>query len=156
VCWKWGDWRNWKKYYPTILYIIVFSLFYEFLTQGYPLWRLDHPLLKNTFSVIVVSFIIFPATLMLYLPYQDKKIYKRMGFYLLWVLIYSIIEFSQYKLGNVHYFNGWNYGYSVLFDFGLFLAVRLHYKYPLITDVISVFTVPIVLALFSFPFESVS
>jgi len=134
-----------KKIVPIDFFMQDLCLFYEFLTKGYPLWRLDHPLLKNTYTVIVVSFIIFPATLMLYLPYQDKKIYKRMGFYLLWVLIYSIIEFSQYKLGNV-----------LLFDFGLFLAVRLHYKYPLITDVISVFTVPIVLALFSFPFKSVS
>ena len=22
AAWRWSDWRNWKKYYPTILYSI--------------------------------------------------------------------------------------------------------------------------------------
>jgi hypothetical protein len=29
AAWKWGDWRNWKKYQATILYMMYFSAIYE-------------------------------------------------------------------------------------------------------------------------------
>lgn len=31
VCLKWGDWRNWRKYYPTILYVIIWDLIFNLL-----------------------------------------------------------------------------------------------------------------------------
>jgi hypothetical protein len=36
--WKWGDWRNWKKYQSTILYMIVFSLLFDVLTYNHSLF----------------------------------------------------------------------------------------------------------------------
>lgn len=33
VCYKWGDWRNWKTYYPTILFLIAGTLFTILLQQ---------------------------------------------------------------------------------------------------------------------------
>ena len=155
VAWKWGDWRNWAKYYSTILYVIVFDLVYFGLTMGFPLWRYHHPVLGYTYSDFLIAFIMFPATMLLYLPYQPKEKYKQAGFLLLWVFIYAGIELLQSNIGGMRYFNGWQYWYSVLFDVLFFTMARLHFKYPLWTFAVSIITVPIVLALFQFPFKHV-
>jgi len=26
AAWKWGDWKNWREYYPTILFFIIGDL----------------------------------------------------------------------------------------------------------------------------------
>ena len=155
AAWKWGDWRNWKKYYPTILYVILFDLLYFGLTMDFPLWRYDHSVLRYTYSDFVIAFIMFPATMLLYLPYQPQEKYKQAGFLLLWVLIYASIELLQSNIRGMLYYNGWKYGYSVLFDVLFFTMARLHFKYPLWTFAVSIITVPIVLALFDFPFKDV-
>ncbi|WP_223292278.1 hypothetical protein [Salipaludibacillus neizhouensis] len=33
-----GDWGNWRKYYPTILFIVLVCLFAYALTYDQPLW----------------------------------------------------------------------------------------------------------------------
>lgn len=155
VAWKWGDWRNWAKYYSTILYVIVFDLVYFGLTMGFPLWRYHHPVLGYTYSDFLIAFIMFPATMLLYLPYQPKEKYKQAGFLLLWVFIYASIELAQSKMGGIVYYNGWQFVHSVLFDCLFFIMARLHFKYPLSTFAVSLIMVPAVLALFNFPFTSV-
>jgi len=155
AAWKWGDWRNWKKYYPTILYVILFDLLYFGLTMDFPLWRYDHPVLRCTYSDFVIAFIMFPATMLLYLPYQPKEKCKQVGFLLFWVCVYAAIELLQSNIGGMLYFNGWQYWHSVLFDVLFFTMARLHFKYPLWTFAVSIITVPIVLALFDFPFKDV-
>lgn len=37
IAWKWGDWKNWKLYYPTILFMILGDFVYIFLTYKKPL-----------------------------------------------------------------------------------------------------------------------
>lgn len=39
ACWKWGNWRNWKEYYPTILYFIIGDLSYKVLFYNKTLWE---------------------------------------------------------------------------------------------------------------------
>lgn len=155
AAWKWGDWKNWSKYYPTILYMIVFNLVYFALSIDFPLWSYDHSVLGHTYSDFVVGFIMFPATMLLYLPYQPKEKIKRVGFLLFWVFIYAGIELLQSNIGGIFYYNGWKYSYSVLFDVLFFVMARLHFKYPLWTFAGSIITVPLVLALFDFPFKNV-
>lgn len=37
TCWKWGDWKNWKLYYPTIQFLIIGDLKANFLLYNKPL-----------------------------------------------------------------------------------------------------------------------
>ena len=37
LAWRFGDWRNWKNYQSTILYLITSDLLYNFLCYNYPL-----------------------------------------------------------------------------------------------------------------------
>ncbi len=40
--WRWGDWKNIEKYYPTFLYVTVGSLMYEVIALShFHLWKLN-------------------------------------------------------------------------------------------------------------------
>jgi len=66
---KWSDWRNWKKYYPTILFFILSDLIYNFIAYNYPLWELTSPKLGVTYSVLIKCFTSWPASTLLYLTH---------------------------------------------------------------------------------------
>lgn len=38
ICYKLGDWKNWEKYYSTILFFILSSVTCVILTYNHPLW----------------------------------------------------------------------------------------------------------------------
>jgi hypothetical protein len=37
IGWRFGDWRNLGKYYPTILFLIIGDLLYNVLTYNIPM-----------------------------------------------------------------------------------------------------------------------
>jgi len=129
--WKWGDWKNWRQYYPTILFFILGNFTHNLLTYNYPLWEYESPFLKKTLSDILVSFVLFPSTILLYLPHFPKKLKKQIIYVLFWVAIYTILEMVSHYLGFFSYHNGWNIGWSILFDCLMFPLLWLHHKNPL-------------------------
>jgi len=131
VAWKWGDWKNWRLYYPTILFYIMFAFLYSLLTYNYPLWKYESPLLKTTFSDILISCAFVPATLLIYLSHFPKGLRKQMPYILLWVIIYSVTEIVSYALGFFSYHHGWTIWWSVLFNCAMFPLFYLHNKKPL-------------------------
>ena len=68
AAWRWGDWRNWQKYYPTILFIMFVNYANGYITYNQPLWQFESPLLKTTLSDIFVSLLAYPSTVLLFLP----------------------------------------------------------------------------------------
>ncbi|HWP97337.1 MAG TPA: CBO0543 family protein [Syntrophomonadaceae bacterium] len=155
VCWKWGDWRNWKKYYSTILFFIIWGLLYSYMTVNYPLWRLDHPLFKHTYSDLIISFIAYPSVVMLYLPYLPISLVKRIANVFLWVTIFATLELVNLYLAEIHYYHGWKFGYSVAFNFLIFLLLRLHFYKPLAAWAVSIAGCIAILIIFKFPVMSV-
>lgn len=127
---KWGDWKNWRLYYPTILYFIVGDLLYTILTYNYPLWEFESPLLKTTFSDILICFVFFPATIFLYLPRFPKGVSKQILYVLLWVVIYTATEIISFTFGFFSYHNGWNIYWSILVNCFMFPSLWIHYKKP--------------------------
>ena len=61
ICMKWGDWQNWRKYYSTILYVIVWDLLFYIITINHPLCTFSHPVLKHTFSDLLIALFHFPV-----------------------------------------------------------------------------------------------
>jgi hypothetical protein len=153
VAWRWGDWKNWQKYYPTILYMITGNFLYNILTYHYPIWLYQKSILQNhTLTDIFNSFVIFPATILLFLPhFPHKGIIKKIGYILLWMIFYISGEWLLSKLGYFSYHNGWNLGWSVLFNIGMFTLLRVHYKKPLLAWGISVFIVLFLMIIFDVP-----
>ena len=155
ICLKWGDWKNWRKYYPTILYVIVWDLLYNLFTINHPLWRLDHPILKHTFSDILIAFVVLPCSILMYLPYIPKKtIVKQILHIAFWVFLFSLIEVIALTLHTISYYNGWNIWWSIGFNVTMFSMVRIHYENPLLAWPISGLLFILVLIIFKLQLSS--
>lgn len=130
----WGKWRSWKKYHATLLYFALGNLTYNFLTANYFLWRLDADFLSNhTLTELIYTFVVFPATGLLFLDNYPEGIKKQILHTLQWILIYAIWEYLFNLTGDIVYQYGWTYWWSVAVLFVMFPLLRLHVKHPLLS-----------------------
>ena len=138
-CWKFGDIKNWRKFYPTILYLIINNLLYIFFVkEKYSLWKLQPDfLLNDSFSVLVQTFIIFPCIVILFLSNLPKTHKNQIIHLLISAVILVGIETIMYFTGKITYHNGWNYGWSVAFNFLWVIMLRYHYFKPIPAWVVS-------------------
>lgn len=154
AAWKWGDWRNWQKYYPTILFFALGDLIYSLLTYNFPLWEYKSPLMKTTLIDLVISLIYFPATILLFLPHFPKGFLKQAAYTLLWIIIYIATEAISQKLGFFSHQNGWNIWWSLLFNFLMFPLLYLHHKKPQWAWVVAIAMGTAIIIYFKVPFAS--
>lgn len=136
ACWRFGNWRRWKDYYPTILFFLVCNLLGAYIMGHKSLW-VYHGLINHSFSDLLISFTVFPSTAILYLTYYPestettKKMRVQIKYIFFWILLYTIIEVIMSELGYISYNNGWNIGWSVLINITIFVVLRVHTLRPL-------------------------
>lgn len=153
ITWKWGDWRNWKLYYPTILYMILGDLTYIILSSGKPLWQYESPIFSGHFIESLIVFVVFPCTCLVFLPlYSKVRKSKRIVYILLWAFLYISVEWLSVRLGFFSYHNGWNLYWSFGFDCIMFPLLILHYKKPLWVWPPSIILAFLMIYLFELPF----
>jgi hypothetical protein len=134
----WGDWRNWKQYYPTILFFITGDFLYNFLLYQKSMWIFHDLILPNhTMITLVAMTISYTATVLIYLGRFPTGWIKRFLWFLLWCSIYLVLEYFNNKLGFITYHHNWNFGWSVLFTGIIFFILPLHHKNPLIAWLVS-------------------
>jgi len=129
---KWGDWRNWELYYPTIAFWIIGDSLYGNLTYNKPLWLYYSPTINHTLLDLIWRFIVFPCVSVVFLyrfPTSNRR--KQVGHYLLWIAFFVIIEAVLSWLGYIGYYNCWNIWWSIGFDCLMFPLLKLHYENPL-------------------------
>jgi len=154
----WGDLKNWKEYYPTILFTAICSLFYTLLYDSNPLWRLEplwplaHILFNNILISLALTVIVLPSTVLVYLSNYTKG-KKQFAYITLWIFIYVIIEFFMFRNKGISYHNGWNLWWSAFFDIALFSLLRIHFLYPLRAWCLSVFFSIFIWSVFGFPMK---
>lgn len=161
AAWKWGDWRNWRKYYPTILFFVLGDFLYLLLlSDSFPMWRYNPPDIDEdigvTNKIVSLSIIVikYPATVLIYLSkFPRDKIQKQILYILCWVLIYLINEAVDLKFHLIQYFNGWSLGWSVLFTTVMFILLRVHLKNPLIALGFSIVFILFLWKTFDVPFS---
>jgi hypothetical protein len=135
----WGDWRNWKKYYPTVLFFIIGDLLYNFLLYDKSMWIFHDVILPNHTMVTLLAMVIsYTVTVLLYLGRFPRGWKKRSLWFLLWSGIYLLIEYVNSKLGFITYHNGWNMWWSVLFTGIIFLILPIHHKKPPLAWLLSI------------------
>jgi hypothetical protein len=141
AAWKWGDWRNWQKYYPTILYFIMGDLLNNFVNFKRHFWFYHGNILPNhTIVSLLIMFVTYPATVLIYLgEFPKDSILKKVLWWGLWVFAYAGIEFiNERYLNLISYDNGWNFGWSVLFNMFIFILLRVHQVKPVLAWAISI------------------
>lgn len=151
---KWGDLKNWKLYYPTMMYFAIGDLVYNFLTYNNPLWQYANPILKHTASDLLVIIVVYPSTVLLFLSYYPDKLIKKIKHIAFWVFIFSALEWIFYTIGYFTYHNGWNIWWSVVHNLLAFPLLRLHYKKPILVWPISMALAFAILVLFDIPLSS--
>jgi hypothetical protein len=158
IAWKWGDWRNWKLYYPTILYMILGDLSYIIATSNRPLWQYESQIFKGEFSEFVIAFVAFPSTCLVFFACYSKvvkseKIVYVPLFFLFSASLYTSIEWLSYRLGFFSYHNGWNIYWSFAFNCMMFPLLLLHYKKPLLVWLPSIILAVLLIYFFNLPFH---
>lgn len=132
---KLGDWKNWQRYYPTVLFVMVVNLAASFITYHHILWNYNPDIFVQTQTTIelINAFVLLPAVVFIYLslfPFDSSKVYQA-GYIAFWILLFSCIElFAHYIVGSLSYKNDWSWLDSFVFDIAMFSITRLHYSRP--------------------------
>jgi hypothetical protein len=143
---KWGDWKNWRLYYPTWLFFIGGDLFKNALLRNHRLWSYQETttwgskiLIGHMAIDILIMLLAYPSTLLIYLGRFPTGRLKQIGWILLWVVIYSLIEFINLKyLHLIEHHRGWNMFWSILFNIVMFTTLKIHVTKPLLAWSISI------------------
>lgn len=156
AAWRWGDWRQWEKYHSTILYMIAADLLYRVLTYQHVLWEYQPAFFpRSTFVQIFIACTVYPSTVILYLSCMPIRLVYQIRHFLSWVAVYSVAEWIAYTLGLLTYHHGWNFYWSVFFNFIMFSMVWLHHKKPLVAYFISAIIAVTLLLTFQVPLSAI-
>jgi hypothetical protein len=158
LTWRFSDWRNWRKYYPTILFIILFSLFTFVLTCDYPLWLYHDTLFSpnRMISEFRLDFLLFPAIILLYLtfyPYASGML-RQLTYIAIWGIVWSLIEAFYVFLKILTYHNGWNIWWTVVVWFTMFTLIAIHHRKPMLALLIHVIFSLFAINYFNIPFTN--
>jgi hypothetical protein len=154
--WRWGDWRNWKHYQPSMFYIATGGLLYEYLTRNYTMWKFHADILySHQIVVVVYALITMPLTILLFLSWYPSSTswFVRIRYYVMWILFYIIAEHLLRNAGYISYENGWTFWYSLLFDLMMFPMIRLHSIKPGPALLLSVAITIMLMLWFKIPLE---
>ncbi|WP_449622412.1 CBO0543 family protein [Robertmurraya sp. Marseille-Q9965] len=157
--WKWGDWRNWEKYYSTILFFIVGDLIYNFLLYNYSMWHFhtsfDKAILPNHSLIsLAIEFVSFPVKVLIFLGHypEHKSKFIQTWYILAWVILFSVFELLALNVweGLSHH-NGWNMAWTFLFYIVTFTSLRIHQTRPLWAWVLSFIVIISLFIIFDVP-----
>lgn len=109
---KLGDWKNWRRYYSTTLFVMVMNLAASFLTYHHALWSYNTGFLVKSGTVVelINSFVILPATVFIFLSKLPvgNRLYQYL-YILLWVCLFTGLELADhYIVGGISYKHGWS------------------------------------------------
>jgi hypothetical protein len=157
--WKWGDWRNWRLYYPTILFLLIGDFLYQYLLVDlYPMWRytpqgVDAQYgLTHTHIALSIMLVKYPATVMIFLSkFPKKRFLKQILFIAFWIAIYSINEIIDLKTNLMKHDHGWSLGWSVIFNVGMFTILKIHFHRPPAAWALSVIFILVLWNIFNIP-----
>ncbi|WP_281278148.1 CBO0543 family protein [Peribacillus cavernae] len=147
-----GDWRNWEKYYPTMLFMSLSAFIYEFISHSnYHLWELNPDLIFNRMIVhFTNNLIVNPLVVLTFLSNYPSILKKKITYFLKWTLTFLLIEWGGHQLGMLSYHNGWHFGWSSLFVIIMFPMIRLHHINKLRALILSVIFAVFYLVIFNY------
>jgi hypothetical protein len=147
----WGDWKNWKKYYPTMCFFGMGDLIYIAVFHDKLLWYFPPPFLVAPLDELLLIFSVFFPTAILFLCHYPPKIVYQIIYNCIWIGIYVVIEIINLKLGVIEYYNGWNLWWSVLHNTVQFPLIALHHKRPLAAWAIALVFLVVMMKIFHAP-----
>lgn len=133
AAWKYGDWKNWQRYHPAMMFIVIGNLLYNVLTARHFLWKLKPDLMPNhSLTELVYTFVIFPATALMFISNYPKPYGKIIVHYLRYIGVYVAVEWFFMRTDRIVYQYGWNIYWSIFFNFTMFPLLWTFHKKPLV------------------------
>ncbi len=152
TCYKWGAWRKWREFYPTILFLIIGDMAYNFVFHDHSLWCYAG-FVNHTVANLIAMFFVFPPIVIMFLTHWPQKWTRKTLYVLVWSIGFTLLEYLSLTFNLFTHHNGWNIFWSfVLYVFG-FSLVRLHYKRPLLTWPICAVLAVATMIFFKLPFD---
>jgi hypothetical protein len=149
---KWSDWKNWKRYYPTMLFFGMGDLIYHVVFSEKILWKFELDVLPKSLNELFVIFCIFFPTVLLYLSRYPKKLIHQIFYIVSWIVLYMGIEILTIKVGMITYRNGWTIWWSLFHNTIQFPLVILHHKNPILAWTIALAFLVVIMSTFNVPF----
>ena len=149
---RWGDWKNWRKYYPTMIFFGMGDLIYIAVFHHKPLWKFPTNFLTPSLDELLLIFSIFFPTTLLFLSNYPKKLYSQIIYIVAWVAFYMVIEIVDLMAGIIEYGSGWNLWWSLLHNTIQFPLIALHHRKPILTWIIALTFLVIIMNIFNAPF----
>lgn len=154
AAWRLSDWKNWQRYYPTILFVMVVNLSAGYLSYHHGLWNYSKDFLVTTETIVefVNTYINLPSAVLIYLSlFPPQGVLRQIAYLFLWVAIFGTLEFfDHYVFTGIFYTNGWSWGHSVIFDIAMFSIIRVHFINPWKGWVLSLLVAAFIISQFGF------
>lgn len=153
IAYKLGDWKNYRKYYPTMLFMGTGNLIYNVIYYKKRLWDFNNDLLAFPFHELFIIFMIFFPSVLVFLTHypSGKRITKRILYLVMWVFIYTGIEVIMYALDMIDYYNNWNFSWSILHNSYQFPLLYLHHRNPVYGWIVGFAILGFILFIFKVP-----
>jgi hypothetical protein len=150
---KWGDSKNWRKYYPTMLFFGMGDLIYHVTFYEKPLWLFELDFIAFPLNELFITFAIFCPTTILFLSnYPEKSLSHKALYIIFWILLYVGIEIFTALINMFTYHNGWNLWWSVLHNAVQFPLLIIHHKKPALAWIIALVFLFFIMYVFKVPF----
>lgn len=132
IAFKYGDWKNWRKYEATMFLFSFGNLLYNYVYHDKFLWMFKPDILSSHIIEVIYSVSVYPMTTLLFLTNFPETMGKRIKRIIKYALIYSAVEVVLYLSGLIVYDYGWFLWLSFAWDFVMFTILAIHYKKPVI------------------------
>ncbi|WP_175988571.1 CBO0543 family protein [Bacillus sp. Marseille-Q1617] len=136
--WKFGNWKEFHSFYPTLLFFIIGDLLSQFLLFEYSMWKFHaaDPFsqslkLNHTIIALLKMMIQYTVTVAIFIGRLPETLPKRILWVLLWTGIYGTTEGLSFLLGMMTYHHGWHFGWDLVFNIMMLTMLVIHHKKPI-------------------------
>jgi hypothetical protein len=152
-----SDWRRWRDYQATILFIIAADFLVSLITYKHTLWDLSSELGGHVVNDFLLAVLFFPPSILLYFTYfpERKGIFQKSFYLMFWVLLFTCIEVIEYFLDNIKYDNNWGFLASLTFNIALFIALTVHQKWPFFAYFLYLIYILLLITICDIPFSEI-
>ena len=154
AAWRWADFKNWKHYHPTMLYMSVSGLTYALLANDitFYLWRYPtSDILSAELTDFLYCVIMYPLIVLLYLSHYPESKFRQILRILKYVAIFDVLEIVGLEVGAISHDHGWDMLWSTWFNLVTFCMLKIHHETPLIAYILSALIIAYLLFHFQVP-----
>ncbi|RLQ93789.1 CBO0543 family protein [Falsibacillus albus] len=146
-------WKNIPRFFPSVLYVVIFNAGYYYLCNYKVLWEFKSPFLKTRTIKILHLFFIMPLLILSFLSTYPSNFLRQIVYVIKWVLASSLIEWIGSKFNAITFKNGWNCCWSTFIYLLMFIFSRMILKKPFVTLLLSGSTTAFLLTIFQIPLK---